>query len=282
MAGRGSDSNPLFMEKVPGSLRLAGWVLLLALLILGDVRNQWLAQARAYTGLIFEPVFELMQLPGRIGRGLADWLVEQQALLQQNARLRHENLRLRVQLRQLQALKVEERAIHQLLQSVRAGVENLLVARVVGLNTHPFGTRVLVNRGAEHGVEIGMAALAEEGVAGQVVTVLPGHAWVMLISDADHALPVKVSRTGVRSILVGRGRADSLEAINLPLSADVQVGDRLETSGIGGRFPAHFPVAEVIEVIRKPGERFAHVRARPLAPLERLEFLVLNHFPEHP
>ncbi len=280
MAGRGTDHNPLFMDQVPGSLRLTVWVLLLVALMVLDHRHHWLLQGRALTGRVLDPVFSLLELPDQAGRQLATWLVEQQSLVARKQQLERDNVRLRVQLRQWQALLNDQQQIQALLQPMVRASGQLQVARVVALNSHPFGTRVLINRGKAEGVETGMAALDSQGVAGQVITVLPHHAWVMLISDPDHALPVQLRRTGVRSIVVGRGRADELEAMNLPLSADIQVGDMLETSGIGGRFPPHYPVAVVTHVQRVPGERFAHVRVRPLAELDRLQFLALSWGPE--
>ncbi len=282
MAGRGAEHNPLFVEQVPGSLRLAVWVLLLAVLMVLDYRHHWLLQTRAFTGKVLDPIFTLLELPDRAGRQLSTWLVEHQSLQARKQQLEQDNIRLRVQLRQWRALLQDQQQIQTLLQPQVQASEQSQVARVVALNSHPFGTRVLINRGAADGIETGMAALDSQGVAGQVITVLPHHAWVMLISDPDHALPVQLQRTGVRSIVVGRGQADELEAMNLPLSADIQHGDMLETSGIGGRFPPHYPVAVVTHVERVPGERFAHVRVRPLAALDRLQFLVLSRGPAPP
>ena len=59
------------------------------------------------------------------------------------------------------------------------------------------------------------------------------------------AVPVQVARSGLRTIAFGTGRTDRLRLPNIPQSADIQVGDRLVTSGIGGRFPAGFPVGTV-------------------------------------
>ncbi len=282
MAGRGTEQNPLFMEQVPGSLRLAGWVVLLVALMLADHRHHWLNQARQQTAWLFEPVFLLLELPGQWGRRASAWLMEQQQLIERTQALEQENIRLRVERQQWLAQQKEQAAIAQLLQPLARLEQSLIIARVVELNHHPFGTRVLLNQGAEEGVVPGMAALDARGVAGQVITVLPHHAWVMLISDPDHALPVRLAGNGTRSIVVGRGRADWLEAINLPLSVAVETGDLLETSGIGGRFPPGYPVAVVQSVRRVPGERFAHVRVTPLAPLDRLRFLALGHWPEQP
>src|SRR3546814_19870858 len=70
-------------------------------------------------------------------------------------------------------------------------------------------------------------------------------ATVLLITDPEHAVPVLVGRYGVRLVAYGKGRSDQLELPNIPLSADVTVGDAIITSGLGGRFPPGFPVGTV-------------------------------------
>ena len=92
---------------------------------------------------------------------------------------------------------------------------------------------------------------------------------VLLISDPDHALPVQISRTGLRTVAYGTGETSRLFLPNVPLQADVRTGDLLVTSGLGDRFPAGFPVAEIVLINRNSGGAFAEVDARPLAALDK-------------
>ena len=88
---------------------------------------------------------------------------------------------------------------------------------------------------------------------------------MILISDPSHAIPVQVVRTGLRAVAYGTGRVDMLELPSIPLSADLRVGDVLETSGIGGRFPAGFKVATVENVHPDDTRLFVVAKARPAA-----------------
>ena len=97
----------------------------------------------------------------------------------------------------------------------------------------------------------------------------------MLISDADHALPVEVNRNGLRTIAVGTGEIDQLDLPFLPNNADVRAGDLLVTSGLGGAFPAGYPVAVVNTVTRIPQEPFADVTATPSAALDQVREVML-------
>ena len=123
--------------------------------------------------------------------------------------------------------------------------------------------------GIVRGVFEGQAVIDGMGIMGQVESVLLHMSTVRLISDPDHALPVQLNRTGLRTVAFGTGSTHSLSLPNVPLQADIRTGDLLMTSGLGDRFPPGFPVAMVETVVRQDGDTFAHVTARPLAALDR-------------
>ncbi|MGH8123153.1 MAG: rod shape-determining protein MreC, partial [Rudaea sp.] len=88
---------------------------------------------------------------------------------------------------------------------------------------------------------------------------------------------VKIERTGLRTIARGGGTRDTLELPNIPVSADVKVGDRLLTSGLGGHFPADFPVGVIRSIANDASGMFAAATATPDAALDRsFEVLVLH------
>jgi rod shape-determining protein MreC len=99
----------------------------------------------------------------------------------------------------------------------------------------------------------------------------------MLITDPNHAIPVTIERTGLRTIAYGSRAGDMLTLPNIPVSADVQVGDKLVTSGLGGRFPPGFPVGEIRDVAQTPSGTFLSAQARPAADLDRSEDVLLLH-----
>jgi len=118
-------------------------------------------------------------------------------------------------------------------------------------------------------VVIGQAVIDGLGIVGQVEDVHRHFSTVRLISDPDHALPVQINRTGLRTVAYGSGATSHLLMPNVPLQADVSPGDMIVTSGLGDRFPPGFPVGEVISVNRDSGETFATVYLRPYAALDR-------------
>ena len=88
------------------------------------------------------------------------------------------------------------------------------------------------------------------GLLGQTLHIGPWSAEVILITDPEHAVPVQIERTGLRTIAVGAGNEGACCCRIWPANADVKCGDLLITSGLGGVFPAGYPVARVAEVHR--------------------------------
>src|SRR5690606_19582990 len=144
-----------------------------------------------------------------------------------------------------------------------------LVAEVLAVELSTLRQRVVVNKGAADGVFKGQSVLARGGLMGQVMRVGPWSAEVILISDPEHAVPVQVARSGLRTIAVGQGNTGVMTLPYLPVNSDIKVDDLLVTSGLGGVFPAGYPVARVLDVGRDPGQPLAQVHAQPLAAIDR-------------
>jgi rod shape-determining protein MreC len=135
----------------------------------------------------------------------------------------------------------------------------------------------MLDLGSDSGVKIGQPVIDARGLVGQIVEVRPRSCTVLLISDKSHAVPVRIERTGLRTIARGTGALDTLELPNIPTSADVKPGDKLVTSGLGGRFPADFPVGVIRSVGNSTSGMFATAQATPDAALDRsAEVLVLH------
>jgi rod shape-determining protein MreC len=121
----------------------------------------------------------------------------------------------------------------------------------------------------------GQPLIAAKGIIGQIVEVYPMHSTALLISDPNHALLAETNRTNLRALLVGSGKTDRVELKNVSLSADIRVGDLLHTSGLDGRYPPNYPIAEVTTINNRPGEAFLHIEARPLADLDTIREVLL-------
>jgi rod shape-determining protein MreC len=153
-----------------------------------------------------------------------------------------------------------------------------MVASILNVDLDPFRHRVLLDKGSADGVFKGQAVLDAQGIFGQVWRVNARTAEVILISDAEHAIPVQSNRSGVRTIAVGTGDPSQLSLPFVTIESDLKKGDLLITTGMGGVFPPGYPVARVTRVERTAKATFAIVEARPTATLDRDREVLLVWF----
>lgn len=238
-------------------------------LMLMDHRQNHLETVRATLSTLTSPLYYIVNLPRSASEWAGETLTTREGLQRSNRTLHKENLLLKVRQQKMAALELENTRLRNLLDSSFKIGERVLIAELIAIELDPYRQQVMINKGANSGVFQGQPVLDADGVMGQVAHVHYATSSVLMITDISHALPVQVNRNGLRAIAKGTGRIDTLELPHLPNSADIHEGDLLVTSGLGGRFPAGYPVARVTSVQHKPGEPFAAVQAQPLAHLDR-------------
>lgn len=248
-----------------------------------DQRGGWLEKARYVLQAAAYPIQLVVRSPAAAWRWLEESFETRAALREENERLRAQNRELMLRTVRYDALVRENAQLRGLTEALPPLIERWLVAEVVNVELSSLRQRLLVNKGAQNGVFKGQAVIDESGLVGQTMRVGPWSAEIILITDPEHAVPVQIERTGVRTIAVGAGDARALALPYLPANADVREGDLLVTSGLGGVFPHGYPVARVTEVRRDAVQPLAQVRATPLAGLDRDREVLLVWFEEtHP
>jgi rod shape-determining protein MreC len=281
MALTHTDSAPLFAAGASSTLRLIGYLALAIVLMVTDHRGGYLERIRWALSIAIEPMYRIAALPSQLARKAGLALSDREQLTEQNAELSRQLLLAEAQLKRLTAVREQNQRLQELLDVQRSIAIGVQLAKIIDVDTDPFRHRLLLNVGANQGVSIGQAVIDAHGIMGQVVEILPNTATVMLITDPTHALPVTIERTGLRTIARGSGALDTLELPNVPVSADVKVGDRLISSGLGGHFPAGFPVGEVRSISNDVTGMFAAATATPSAALDRSgEVLLLHELPD--
>jgi len=245
------------------------------LLMTVDQRLHQLEMLRAGLSTALYPLQYLVDLPTSGLRWLGETLASRSDLLRENQQLRAERLRIKARLLRYEALQAENKRLKELLDSSVKLEGHTLVAELLAIDLDPSKHQILINQGSQHGVFEGQPLLDATGIMGQILHVAPFSSTAILITDPDHALPVQVNRNGLRTIAVGTGDLQRLELPHVPNNADIKVGDLLTTSGLGGRFPADYPVATVVSVTPNPGSPFAKVSAVPTALLDRSREVLL-------
>ncbi|HEX7031331.1 MAG TPA: rod shape-determining protein MreC [Gammaproteobacteria bacterium] len=275
MALRSASHRWSFAPAPGAGLKTVVFVILSVILMTVDRQGGHLDRAREGLAVVVYPVRAAVDIPFSAWEWLSTALASRVELLEENERLRHELLELNFSQQQLAALREENARLRKLLDSSRRMALDVQVASLLRADLDPFRHRVTINRGSESGVRKGMAMLDADGVIGQVTLAAPGTSQAILITDPGHAIPVEVNRNGVRTVAFGTGALDRLELPFLANSADIQEGDLLVTSGLGGRFPPGYPVATVTQVTRDPAQAFASVVAEPVAELQRIHEVLL-------
>jgi rod shape-determining protein MreC len=248
-----------------------------------DQRHGWMEQARFVLQAAAYPIQLAVSSPTNAWNWFQESLTTRDALRAENDRLKAQDRLLAIRAMRYEALARENGELRGLQDALPPVAEKWLAAEIVNIEINSLRQRVLINRGTSNGVFKGQALLDDKGVIGQTTHVGPWSAEAILITDPEHAIPVVIERTGLRTIAVGAGDSVSLALPFLPGNADVKAGDLLLTSGLGGVFPAGYPVARVTEVHRDAVQPLAQVRAIPFASVDTDREVVLVWFREdHP
>jgi rod shape-determining protein MreC len=263
------DTRPLLLRGPSLGLRFLVLAALSIGLMVADHRQQHLETIRRGLTAAAYPFQWLAGSPFVAAAWLSETTKTRAELESDNVVLAADNLKLRLRLQRFEALEAENQRLRAASGRTTRIVQRSLVAEILRVDLDPHRQRVLLNRGTNDAVYVGQAALDAQGIVGQVTRVGPFSAELILISDAQHAIPVSVVRNGLRTIAVGTGRPTGLTLPYLPKNADIQKGDLVVSSGLGGVFPPGYPVARITDVRRDPSEPLLVVTAEPLAHLDR-------------
>ena len=270
-----ADSEARAYRNASPGLRLFLTAGLSVTLMFLDHRGTYLEQIRSRLGTAIYPVQVAIDSPASGVRWIRENLALRRQLIDENAGLRRESLISQVELQRLASLQAENARIRALLDSKARVPDRVIVGEILSVDMDPLRHRVLLNKGRREGAYEGQALLDAGGVVGQITRALGDSSEAILITDPDHAVPVEVVRNGLRTIAVGTGDLDRLSLPFLTRNADIKPGDLLVTSGLGGAFPAGYPVGKVTLVDGSAGDAFLEINAEPTASLARLHEVLL-------
>ncbi len=245
------------------------------LLMVLDSREDYLQYIHSKLNIVVYPIQAAVDLPF----ALADWvstsLASRRQLLAENRDLRHQQLRSDASVQKMIAIEAENARLRALMDTAALMTDRTMVTEIMAIDLNPYRRLLTINKGSSAGAYRGQALVDAFGIVGQISDLGPLSSQVLLISDPEHAVPVEINRNGLRTIAVGTGDAQILNLPFLPNNADIRLGDLLVTSGLGGVFPAGYPVAEVNQIEVNPSQPFAHVEAAPAAELDKVRELLL-------
>jgi rod shape-determining protein MreC len=278
MATSSNQYRPLLLQGPSPGLRFLLLCVVSILLMVLDHQQHHTRSLRAALSVATYPLQVLVNLPYSAGAWISETLGTRSDLMEENARLRNQILNQQFQVQKLEALQAENNRLREMMRSAAEVAERILVAEIRSVDLDPYRHNLVINKGSRDGAYNGQAILDAYGVIGQITSAEPLSSRAILITDPSHATPVEINRNGIRTVALGSGDPAELRLPFLPNSTDIQVGDLLVTSGLGGHFPPGYPVGVVNEVLRDPGKNFATVTARPSAQLDRGRQVLLVWF----
>jgi rod shape-determining protein MreC len=270
-----SERAPLFAEGAGSTLALVGYIAIAVVLMVADRRGGYLQHVRAGLLQFLAPLYQVAQWPSRLGNALTWQLADRGSLQARNRELYRTLMQLQAELAELRARDAEATRVRALVDFAARRELETKVARLIDIDLDPFSHRIALDKGRADGVAEGSTLFDGHGIVGQVIELGSRACVAMLISDPNHGIPIEAERSGLRAVAVGQGRADLLLIDDLPVNADLQVGDAVRTSGLGGRFPVGFAVGTVTALERDPGAAFMRALVQPAARLGQARELML-------
>ncbi len=266
---------PMFGRGPSLQLRLFFAILLSVSLMLADSRLDAFANVRYLLNSAVAPLQYLANMPRELLGGVTTQVGSRQQILAENEALKREMLTLKSDVLLLEHLDQENQRLRQLLGSPFIRDERKMVASVMAVDSDPYTHQVMIDKGRSDGVYEGQPVINERGIVGQVVYVGAHNSQVLLLIDSSHGIPVQVVRNDIRVIATGTGSVNQVQLENVPSNTDIEVGDLLVTSGLGGRFPEGYPVGYVTDFSFDNQRPFAEVKARSAVQFDRLRYLLL-------
>ena len=255
--------------------KLIIFVVLSFILLVNDQRNNYLSILRNSIAIAIYPLQSAVEIPSR----LADWfdlrIKSKEILIKENQNLLSQQKINSSILQRYESLEQENERLKQILNAASNLDNKVEITRIISVNVNPYRHTIVIDKGERDGVYEGQVLLGADGVIGQILHTNFLTSEAILISDSDHALPVEINRNGLRTIVLGNGSYTKLDVPYIPNNADIEIGDLLVTSGLGGKFPSGYPVAKVDFIESDLSEQFYKVSAKPIAYLNQVRELML-------
>ncbi|MEW6687839.1 MAG: rod shape-determining protein MreC [Pseudomonadota bacterium] len=269
-------SPPPFFNRGPAPLvRLAFFASLSLTLLVMDARFRYTENLRSALALAVYPLQLIATLPVQLGERVAGYFASQAQLREENAALRARLLAASQSAQRYEAARAEADELRRLVGAPERLALKATPAEILYNGRDPYARKVVIDKGAQHGVRAGSPVVDEAGVIGQVTRAHALAAEVTLLTDKDQAIPVQVVRNGLRAVAFGAGASGMLELRFMAANAEIQSGDRLVTSGIDGTYPPGLPVATVAHVERDAAYAFARIVCQPAAEVDAGRYVLV-------
>jgi rod shape-determining protein MreC len=223
----------------------------------------------------YNPIYTFASYPVLSREWLSQQSKSEAQLRRENTAMRAELSQANVRLQKMSELSAENTRLRGLLDTPLIIDGRMEIAEVIGTDADPLRHIIVINRGSMNQLKVGQTVLDDKGIVGQIISVSPRSSRVMLLSDKEHSLSVRLERSGMRAIVSGTGDLGLLKMEYVPTSADIKVGEKVYSSGLGQHFPAGYLVGTVAKVSRHNTGEFAKIDIIPAAQLASGHYVVV-------
>lgn len=245
------------------ALALGGYLTPLSRLVLNPV-----VSAQTWLSVRFQALQNAIAAPQDLAR-----------LRQRNSEMEVEVSRMQTEIIVLKQQISETRVLSALVDFARVQPENrYLAASVIGRDPSPFLDYVIINRGSDDGLRRGMPVVTQQGLVGRIAAVTADAARVQLITDPASNINVKLEPSRAQAVVRGEVSGEISLAM-IPQSAQVEIGDLILTSGLGGNYPTNILIGQVTGVRRRETDLFQSASVQPVVDFNQLEIvLIITNF----
>lgn len=265
---------PLFKQGASARVKVVFFAVFAIALLVVDSRLNSLVRVRQIVATVLYPLQMLVLMPRDAANALGDYFASTSRLQGELGALKQQQILQAQTVQKTSLLESENAHLRRLLELKERTPSKSLLAEILYDARDEYARKIILNKGSQQGVALGQPVIDERGVIGQVTRVFPLTAEVTLLTDKNQAIPVQVERSGMRSVIHGRGRSAYLE-MRVTSNADVKLGDTLITSGLDGIYPPGLQVAIVTQVESKASTTFEVVLCMPVAGLEQHKQLLI-------
>ena len=274
---------PLFKQGAPARVKVTVFAFISIVLLMVDSRLHALATLRQAAGTVLYPLQMAALVPRDALTGMGSYFTSLSAMQKEVDDLKRSQVATSQSLQQAQLQIAENAQLRKLMGAREHLPVRSMMTEILYDARDASARKIVIDRGSQRDVRLGLPVIDGAGVVGQVTRVFPFTSEVTLLTDKEQAIPVQVLRNGLRSVAYGRGQTGLLDLRFVTTNADIVVGDVLITSGMDGVYPAGLAVAKVIKVENSAAGAFGGVVCQPLAGVDRhRQLLVLMDTPPHP
>ena len=262
-----SDRLQLFTKGADSTLALLAYAAVAIAIMVLDRRLGYLNDMRATSQSWVAPIWHLAEVPGKATSAALVYFSDRYDLELQRQQLERQRVQDRAEIALLRARLQDFAAIRTLLGENDLSLVSGKVARVLRVDLDRQGQRIALSLGKNQGIMLNAVVVDELGLVGQIMEVGANSSAAILITDERHQVPAELVRNGLRTFVIGNGSQNDLSLNRIAQTSDVQVGDLVQTSGMGGVFPAGLAIGVVSAVHRSPDAALMQADVKPASKL---------------